>query len=153
MYILETSKMIEGVKIIDLKTHSDERGFFREIFRFSEQFDDIPVGQMSHSLVNEGVIKAWHGHVYQSQWNYVVSGKIQVALYDGRKDSSTYRKLMEFSAGEEDIAGYFFPPGVLHGYKCVAGPMQIIYVTSGVYDLGDEIRVAVDDIQSECVSG
>ena len=140
--------MIDGVKIVELKTHKDERGFFREIFRFPEQFEDVTVGQLSHSLVKEGVVKAWHGHVYQSQWNYVVSGQIKVALYDDRKDSSTYKKTIEFVAGDEvESIAYFFPPGVLHGYKCIQGPMQIIYVTSGVYDLKDEIRKTDEDLE------
>ena len=139
--------MIEGVKIVELTTHEDERGFFREIFRFSEQFERAPVGQLSHSLVKEGVIKAWHGHVYQFQWNYVVSGKIKVILYDNRKDSATYKKTMEFVAGDEvKPVAYFFPSGVLHGYKCTKGPMQIIYVTSGIYDLEDEIRMTNEDL-------
>ena len=139
--------MIDGVKIVELTTHEDERGFFREIFRFPEQFEDVAVGQMSHSLVKEGVVKAWHGHVYQSQWNYVVSGQIQVAFYDNREDSSTYKETVEFVAGDGMVpAAYFFPPGVLHGYKCKHGPMQIIYVTSGVYDLKDEIRNTNKDL-------
>jgi len=133
--------MINGVKLIELTTHKDERGFFREIFRFSEQFGGIPVGQFSHSLVKEGVIKAWHGHTYQSQWNYVVSGQIKVALYDNREDSDTFRDTMEFFVGNEaKPLAYFFPPSILHGYKCIHGPMQIIYLTSGVYDQDDEIR-------------
>ena len=90
--------MIDGVKIIKLDTHEDERGFFREIFRFSEQFAGFPVGQLSHSQVKEGVMKAWHGHVYQSQWNYVVSGQIKVGLYDNREDSKTFQEMMEFAA-------------------------------------------------------
>ena len=143
--------MIDGVKIIKLTTHGDERGFFREIFRFTEQFKGVPVGQMSHSLVKEGVVKAWHGHVYQSQWNYVVSGKIIVALCDNRKESQTYRKTMEFLVGDVDVPkAYFFPPGVLHGYKCLKGPMQIIYVTSGVYDQNDEIRISKDVSNIDC---
>ena len=139
--------MIDGVKIVELTTHVDNRGFFREVFRFAEEFEDVPVGQLSHSLVNEGVIKAWHGHVYQSQWNYVVSGQIKVALYDNRKKSATYKETMEVPTGDnvEPIA-YFFPPGVLHGYKCLKGPMQIIYVTSGVYDLEDEIRMTNENL-------
>ena len=100
--------MINGVEMFELRTHSDERGFFREIFRFSECSDGISVGQMSHSLVNEGVVKAWHGHVSQSQWNYVVNGKIQVVLYDDRNDSSTYGELMEFIVGEENVIGYLW---------------------------------------------
>ncbi len=139
--------MIDGVKIIELTTHKDDRGFFREIFRFTEQFEDTPVGQLSHSRVNEGVIKAWHGHVYQSQWNYVVSGQIRVALYDNREISNAYKGIMEFVAGDEmKPIAYFFPPGVMHGYKCLEGPMQIIYATSGVYDLKDEIRMTNEDL-------
>jgi dTDP-4-dehydrorhamnose 3,5-epimerase len=134
--------MIDGVKIVKLTKHKDERGFFQEIFRFKEQFKSVPVGQLSHSLVQEGVIKAWHGHVYQSQWNYVVSGKIKVSLYDHREESTTHSETMEFVAGDDvELVAYFFPPGVLHGYKCTNGPMNIIYVTSGVYDLEDEIRI------------
>jgi len=141
--------MIEGVKTIKLKTHNDERGFFREIFRFEEQFPGVSVGQLSHSMVKEGVIKGWHGHVYQSQWNYVVSGKINVALFDDRKDSSTYGALMEFAVGDNEVSvAYFFPPGVLHGYKCIKGPMHIIYATSGTYDIDDEVRVSIRDHSS-----
>ena len=141
--------MIEGVKIIILNTHNDERGFFREIFRFEEQFPNVSVGQLSHSMVKEGVIKGWHGHVYQSQWNYVVSGKINITLIDDREDSSTYKEVMEFAVGDgEDTVAYLFPPGVLHGYKCINGPMHIIYATSGTYDLNDEVRVTISDRSS-----
>jgi dTDP-4-dehydrorhamnose 3,5-epimerase len=139
--------MIEGVTIIELTTHEDERGFFREVVRFPEQFKGVPVGQVSHSLVMEGVVKAWHGHVYQSQWNYLVSGQIKIALYDNREDSETYKETLEFTAGGTvNPQSYFFPPGVLHGYKCIQGPMQIIYVTSGMYDLEDEVRASSSDL-------
>ena len=139
--------MIEGVKLIKLQTHNDERGFFREIFRFEEQFREVSVGQLSHSMVKEGVIKGWHGHVCQSQWNYVVTGNINVALYDDRKNSATYREVMEFDVGDDkESIAYFFPPGVLHGYKCLSGPMHIIYVTSDTYDIYDEVRKKISHV-------
>ena len=136
-----------------LKTHNDERGFFREIFRFEKQFLGVSVGQLSHSMVKEGVIKGWHGHLYQSQWNYVVSGKINVALFDDRQDSETFREVMEFAVGDdEDSVAYFFPPGVLHGYRCVKGPMHIIYVTSDTYDIDDEVRKKISYVsQTTCL--
>ena len=138
--------MIDGVIIKELTTHTDDRGFFREIFRFSEEFENIAVGQLSHSLVKEGAVKAWHGHKVQSQWNYVVSGKVKVALHDNRSNAPTYGETMEFLIGDdENPKAYYFPPGVLHGYKCLKGPLQIIYVTSGVYDLSDEARIPKDD--------
>ena len=138
--------MIEGVVIKTLKTYGDDRGFFREIFRFAEEYSSVSVGQLSHSLVKEGVVKGWHGHMEQSQWNYVVTGLIEGALHDNRADSPTYRETIEFILGDgQEPSAYYFPPGVLHGYKCLKGPMQIIYVTSGIYTLSDEIRLSLDD--------
>ncbi|HJO92910.1 MAG TPA: dTDP-4-dehydrorhamnose 3,5-epimerase family protein [Victivallales bacterium] len=134
--------MIDGVIVKDLTTHSDERGFFREIIRDSDDFFSEGFGQMSHSLVYAGVIKAWHGHKIQTQWNYITTGLIKVALYDSRENSHTYGKIMGFLAGENQKAQvYSFPNGVLHGYKCISGPMNIIYVTSGTYNIEEEIRV------------
>ena len=142
--------MIDGIIIKELKTHLDERGFFREIFRFKEEFTHLKIGQVSHSLVNKGVIKAWHGHKFQSQWNYVVTGKIKVVLFDNRINSKTYKSSVEFLIGADEIEkAYYFPAGVFHGYKCIKGPMNIIYITSGTYDVNDEIRLTNNDLKIE----
>ncbi|OGX27180.1 MAG: hypothetical protein A2787_02050 [Omnitrophica WOR_2 bacterium RIFCSPHIGHO2_01_FULL_48_9] len=136
--------MIEGVVVKEVASHADQRGFFREIFRVEKEA--VEIGQLSHSLVLAGVVKAWHVHAVQSQWNYVACGLIKVVLHDTRVDSPTYRKTMEFLAGDgQSPQAYFFPPGVAHGYKCLQGPMHIIYATSGVYDLSDEIRISQGD--------
>ena len=138
--------MIEGVSIKSLVTHADARGFFREVIRSTDGFFGAGFGQLSHSLVQAGVVKGWHGHVRQTQWNYVLGGLIRVGLHDARPDSPTFRRTMEFLAGDGQPAGvYAFPPGVLHGYRCLAGPMNIFYVTSGTYDLEDEVRIPHDD--------
>ncbi len=138
--------MIEGVFIKELENHIDERGFFREILRVGEDFQSEDIGQLSHSLVKKGVLKAWHFHKVQSQWNYVTCGLIRVALHDTRPKSATYRKTIDFLTGDNQTPkAYFFPPGVVHGYICLEGPMHIIYITSGVYDLSDEGRIPHDD--------
>jgi dTDP-4-dehydrorhamnose 3,5-epimerase len=138
--------MIDGVTFKELVTHPDNRGFFREIIRRTDPFFGAGFGQLSHSLVNAGVVKGWHGHVRQTQWNYVLGGVIRVGLHDARPESKTYRQTMAFAAGDGRPARvYAFPPGVLHGYKVLAGPMNILYVTSGIYDLTDEVRVPLED--------
>jgi dTDP-4-dehydrorhamnose 3,5-epimerase len=137
--------MIEGVIVKHLVTHADERGFFREIVRITDDgFDGF--GQWSHSLVRAGVLKAWHGHTRQTQWTYMACGRFEVALYDHRPTSPTYREVVAFLAGDDHPAlVYCLPPGVLHGYRCVAGPAHVLYLTSGTYDLADEVRIAHDD--------
>lgn len=138
--------MIDGVIIKELITHVDERGFFRELIRATDDFFAEGFGQLSHSLVYPGIIKAWHAHREQSQWTYVISGTLKVVLYDSRTASPTFRQQMEFPAGEQQTACvYCFPPGVMHGYRCINGPAQVIYITSGVYDPQDEIRIRHDD--------
>lgn len=138
--------MIHGVKFKDLVTHADERGFFREIIRVTDDLFFEGFGQLSHSLVHAGVIKAWHAHRQQTQWNYVAAGLIRVALHDTRATSPTYRETMEFLIGDhQPVRAYAFPPGVAHGYRCVHGPMHIIYITSGTYDPSDEVRLPYDD--------
>ena len=138
--------MIKGVEFKNLESYNDERGYFREIIRSNNDFMREGIGQISHSLVYTGVIKAWHAHKIQTQWNYVSNGLISVSLYDFRKDSCSFGEIMTFLCGDnQNQIVYKFPPGVAHGYKCINGPMNIIYITSGQYDLNDEIRIPHDD--------
>ena len=138
--------MIEGVVVKSLVTHADDRGFFREVVRSSDAFFAAGFGQLSHSLVHPGIVKAWHGHGRQSQWTYVAAGVLMVALHDRRSDSETYRTTQELRLGDHHAACvYLLPPGVVHGYRCLAGPAHVIYVTSGVYDPTEEIRLPHDD--------
>ena len=130
--------MIDGVLLKALTTHSDDRGFFREVIRVSDPFFPEGFGQLSHSLVYPGVVKAWHSHKVQVQWTYVVCGVLNVVLYDGRSASATHGTTMEFLAGDgQQACVYRLPAGVLHGYRCISGPSHVIYVTSGVYDTQD----------------
>jgi dTDP-4-dehydrorhamnose 3,5-epimerase len=138
--------MIQGVRFKELVTHADDRGFFRELIRHNDDFFAEGFGQLSHAVVLTGIVKAWHAHAEQTQWNYVVSGLFRVILYDNRPDSETFRERIELLAGDyQAVRVYKFPPGVAHGYKCLSGPANIIYVTSGVYDTSDEIRIRHDD--------
>jgi dTDP-4-dehydrorhamnose 3,5-epimerase len=138
--------MIEGVVIQDLVTHGDERGFFREIIRVTDDFFKEGFGQWSHSLMYQGVVKAWHVHQVQIDWWYVGVGVLKVALHDTRPDSFTYRETMEIMMGENQPSGLLrIPPGVAHGCKCISGPAHLFYITSKIYDPSDEGRISHHD--------
>jgi dTDP-4-dehydrorhamnose 3,5-epimerase len=137
--------MIEGVVIRELVTHPDERGFFREMVRVSDDFFKEGFGQWSLSQMYHGVIKAWHIHKVQVDWWYVTSGLLKVALHDMRPESPTYRKTTDFLMGDNQPPAILrIPPGVAHGCKVVSGPAQLFYITSQVYDPSDEGRIAYD---------
>jgi len=137
--------MIDGVEIKDLRTNPDERGFFREVIRVTDSFFGEGFAQLSHSYMHPGVAKAWHVHKTQVDWWYVPAGALKLALYDTREGSSTKGELHEVFLGEGYPAQVVkIPPGVAHGCRALEGT-HLLYVTSGVYDPGEEGRIAHDD--------
>ena len=136
------SNAIEGVVVKQLQTHTDERGFFREVIRETDSFFDH-FGQWSHSLMYPGTAKAWHIHQRQTDWWYVI-GEIKVALYDTREGSPTRGALMEFLMGDREATCVRIPAGVAHGCKALQ-LSHVIYITSSVYDPHDEGRLPHDD--------
>lgn len=138
--------MIQGIEFKTLVTHGDDRGFFRELIRSSDDIFAEGFGQWSHSLMFNNVVKAWHYHNIQTDWWYVVSGVLRVGLCDLRKQSPTYKATMDFLMGDlQQPRVLKIPPGIAHGCKTVQGPVNLFYVTSHVYDPADEIRIPYDD--------
>lgn len=138
--------MIQGVELKELVTHSDERGFFRELIRVNDPVFKEGFGQWSHTLTHQGASKAWHIHKQQVDWWYVAIGAVKAVLYDTRTASLTHGETQEVFLGENYKAQILkVPPGVAHGYKVIQGPMHLFYITSNVYDPTDEGRIPHDD--------
>ena len=137
--------MIDGVQTKTLIRHPDERGFFEELIRVSDPFFTEGFGQLSHSFMIEGVVKAWHVHKTQIDWWYVLKGIVKVALYDTRQDSKTYTELQEFVVGGDTNLIIKIPAGVAHGCKVLTGPADLVYVTSSLYSKDEEGRIPYDD--------
>ncbi len=142
---LNSTSPIEGVIAKELVTHCDERGFFREIIRSTDDFFS-DFGQWSHSAMYSGVAKAWHVHQKQIDWWYVGSGVLKVALHDLREDSPTHGLTQELLLGDHQPAQVLkIPQGVAHGCRCLSGPAHLFYITSRIYDPTDEGRIPHDD--------
>jgi dTDP-4-dehydrorhamnose 3,5-epimerase len=137
--------MIEGVEIKDLRSHPDERGFFREVIRVTDAFFGEGFAQLSHSYMHPGVAKAWHVHKTQVDWWYVPVGALKLALYDTREGSPTRGERQELYLGEMYPAQVVkIPPGVAHGCRALTGT-HLLYVTSRTYDPAEEGRIPHDD--------
>jgi dTDP-4-dehydrorhamnose 3,5-epimerase len=140
--------VIEGVVVKKLVTHTDDRGFFREIIRVTDEFFGEGFAQWSHSLMFDVVTKAWHYHRIQTDWWYVATGVLRVGLFDLREGVPSYKKTMDFYMGDFQPAQVVkIPPGVAHGCKTIQGPVNLFYVTSHVYNPDDELRIPYDDTE------
>jgi dTDP-4-dehydrorhamnose 3,5-epimerase len=157
--------MIDGVQLNPLVTHSDERGYFREVARASDSLLAEGFAQWSHSYMHAGVVKAWHYHRQQVDWWYVAVGRLKVALYDLRfraggwavkpdeleffeefqwpnQTFTTAGQLDEFILGDAPIL-LRIPPGVAHGCRALSDT-HLLYLTSREYDASDEGRLPHD---------
>jgi dTDP-4-dehydrorhamnose 3,5-epimerase len=139
------SDLIKGVEIKNLVTHTDQRGFFREVIRVTDNFFEEGFGQWAHTIMHAGVAKAWHVHQLQVDWWYVMGGVLKVVLHDLRPDSPTYQLFNDFLMGDNQPPIVVkIPPGVAHGCKALT-EVQMSYITSRVYDPNDEGRLSHDD--------
>ncbi len=139
--------MILGVRIKRIATHSDNRGYFREILRDDDNYLKH-FGQTSISLTKPGIIKAFHWHKHQDDLFHVISGDAQVVLYDIRKNSKTFKKVMTFKMSDKDPKLLFIPKKVAHGYKVLGkNPLAMLYFMSHSYNRKkpDEQRIPFDD--------
>src|SRR3990167_5260346 len=112
-------KLIDGVKIKQLKAIADERGRLMEIMRVDDEIFE-KFGQVYMTTNYPGVVKAWHYHKHQTDYVTCVKGMIKNALYDAREDSPTHGQINEFFAGDYNPLLIKIPKGVYNGWKCIS---------------------------------
>jgi len=138
--------MIQGIRIKELTTLADERGWLYEILRHDDpMFSQF--GQVYVSAVYPGVIKAWHCHDRQTDNFTVVSGMAKLVLADLRDGSPTHGEINEFVIGDQNRRLIQIPPRVYHGIKGIGHiPAIALNCPDRAYDHTnpDEIRLAYD---------
>lgn len=141
------SSSIDGVRVLPLTTHADDRGYFCELFR-NDVLTGVTIAQTSVTETYPGVIKAFHWHKKQDDVWYVAAGMAQVVLYDRRQDSPTHGQTLVLYAGDQNAVLIYIPKGVAHGYRVLGRrPVLLVYHTTEAYDANapDEQRIPFDD--------
>jgi dTDP-4-dehydrorhamnose 3,5-epimerase len=138
---------IHDVVIKKLVTHSDDRGYFREILRDDDHLLSR-FGQTSFTKTYPGVIKAFHWHEKQDDLWYVVDGMARVVLHDRRPASPSRGVTQVIYAGEDNPVLIYIPIGVAHGYQVLGTkPVMLFYHVTQSYNpqAPDELRIPFDD--------
>lgn len=138
-----TDTSIEGVKIVEVKTYGDSRGYFMETYK---QSDFIAGGigcvfvQDNQSSSTRGVLRGLHFQIDhpQSKLVRVVSGKVFDVAVDLRKDSATYGKWEGVVLSAENKRQFFIPRGFAHGFLVLSDSAEFCYKCDDVYHPGDE---------------
>lgn len=144
---------IEGVELMPLKLHTDDGGNFLELFRLSEGSieglaSSFKVQQISMSVMEPGVLKAYHLHQNQEDlWFVPHNHRLLANLHDVRENSSTFDSHVRLVLGGGTPQLLRIPAGVAHGVKnSYNSPMSLIYATSQQFNPSqpDELRLPWD---------
>ena len=135
--------MIEGVEVIKLEPHVDDRGYLIEILRATDKYF-TKFGQVYIvGDVSRGTIRAFHKHNVLWDFFFISHGTAKFAFYDDRPESPTYKKMFTVVIGEKNPSLIVVPPGVFHGWMALEDDTQLISIASEVYnrEKPDEVRV------------
>jgi dTDP-4-dehydrorhamnose 3,5-epimerase len=118
--------LIAGVQIVPLRVIPDARGSVMRMLRADDPHFTA-FGEVYFSCINPGVIKGWRKHTRMVQNLAVPVGQVEVALYDGRADSPTYRQVQDVIVGPEtNYALVLIPPGVWNAFKGLGVTVSVV---------------------------
>lgn len=123
---------IEGVYAKSLKTWVDGRGDLTEIWSLGWEDKDklAPVEHVYYNVTDPGVIKGWHWHTKTFSQFVCLAGKMQVVLFDLRKDSKSFGEVNQFVCSSKNPMYIKIPPYVLKGWKALEENALIINLLS-----------------------
>lgn len=127
----------EGVRLIPLAMHRDQRGWVSEIFR-DEWAAGVTPCQWNVTYSEGNVLRGVHVHVRHRDLLVVVHGRISVGLYDARPRSPTHRLPAAFDLRGDELTAICIPTGVMHGFYCYE-PTVYTYGVDCYFDPADEL--------------
>ena len=122
--------MVDGVRLIPLRRHEDDRGWFMELMR--ESGLPQPVKQSNLSFSRKGVIRGLHYHERgQNDLFACLQGMVRVVVLD-RESGETFT----VDIGDENTAAVYIPGHHAHGYEALTDCLFLYHVTEE-YDPAD----------------
>lgn len=145
-----TETSIEGVKVVDVKSYGDSRGYFMETYKR----EDFAAGGIACEFVQDnqsssmrGVLRGLHFQIEHPQAKLirVASGEVFDVAVDLRKDSPTYGRWEGCVLSAENRRQFFIPRGFAHGFLVLSEHAEFCYKCDDVYHPNDEGGVIWND--------
>jgi dTDP-4-dehydrorhamnose 3,5-epimerase len=136
---------IDGVHLLPLTQHPDDRGSFTEVYRREWVPGGREMVQANLSLSHANVLRGMHFHRKQADYWCVFSGTAFVGLFDLRGGSPTDGKKAEITIdADTQRFGLYIPKGVAHGFYAQTD-VQLQYLVDEYFSGEDEFGVTWDD--------
>ena len=143
---------VDGVVIVDIEPHRDDRGFFSRSFcasEFESQRLDGAVAQTNIVYSAErGTLRGLHLQVppdAEAKLVRCTRGAIMDVAVDVRPESATYGRHVMVSLTADNHCALFLPPYVAHGFQTLLDDTEVFYQVSGPYAPTSERGFRWDD--------
>jgi dTDP-4-dehydrorhamnose 3,5-epimerase len=148
MKVLPTA--LPGVLLVEPTVHRDPRGFFLEAYH-SEKYARAGIAarfvQDNHSRSEGRILRGLHAQQRRPQGKLVraVEGAVFDVAVDIRRGSPTFKRWVGFELSAVNFRQLWIPEGFAHGFCVTAGPVQVEYKCTALYDRDDELAIAWND--------
>ena len=141
---------IDGLALIEVTAHGDQRGFLAETFRaerWRELGVDVEFVQENHSRSGRGILRGLHFQLRPGQTKLVrcVRGTIWDVAVDLRRASPTYGRWEGHELSDSNHRQLFIPAGFAHGFCVFSEEADVAYKLSSYYDPETEAGIRWDD--------
>lgn len=131
---------LNGVFIIDLEKHEDERGFFARSWdkqEFESNGLDSNLSQCNISFnKKKGTIRGMHFQrkpYEEAKLIHCVKGSIFDVIIDLRKDSDGFKKWISIELNEQNYRMLYVPEGFAHGFQTLEDNTEVFYQMTQCY--------------------
>ncbi len=142
---------IDGLKIIEPKIFSDNRGYFFESYNKANMLKkglDYTFLQDNQSKSSRGVVRGLHYQLppkAQSKLIRVLYGEIYDVAVDIRAGSPTYGQWFGIHISAENQVQFLIPKGFAHGFSVLSETAIILYKCDEYYSPEHESGIIFND--------
>lgn len=141
---------LDGVLVVESRRHSDDRGYFTELWR-QDAFADAGIGsgfvQNNRSMSKAGVLRGLHFQwpTGQGKLVRVDHGAVFDVAVDIRPDSASFGRWHGEVLSAENCRQLWIPPGFAHGFLTLSDQAMVGYLCTAYFAPADERAVAWND--------
>lgn len=141
---------LPGVKLIEPRVFSDDRGFFLESWNaraFAAAGIDAGFVQDNHSQSAKGVLRGLHYQIRSPQGKLVrvVSGAVFDVAVDLRRSSETFGRWVGYELSADNKRQAWIPPGFAHGFLSLRDGTELLYKCTDFYSAEAERSLIWND--------
>lgn len=143
-----TNCKLKGVKIIDPIVHGDDRGDFKEVFKF-DIIDSFQIKQINQACSKGLCIRGLHFQkrpYQQAKLVWIPVGEVIDVIVDINHQSPTFKHYETFHLSDKNHKILFIPKGYAHGYITLTEKTIFAYGLDEVYRPDHDAGVNFNDI-------